>query len=171
MLTRHPVAVVPPHVTVVTGYGGRWNKRKAEAMSNADAAMSTMAHRRPHFHESEQVRPTFESPRPLPCHPLRLNLALSLLLRWLILARFPQMMGGGATTSCHHICAFFGEFGFTVQFVLAVLSFSALIFKRFQVRNTLLSSSPPVVACFSQTARHARRRRRGDQSKYSGSTR
>ncbi|EKX35017.1 hypothetical protein GUITHDRAFT_155592 [Guillardia theta CCMP2712] len=33
---------------------------------------------------------------------------------------------------CHAICDFFGSFGFFVQFVLAVLSFSALIVKRNQ---------------------------------------
>jgi hypothetical protein len=42
------------------------------------------------------------------------------------------MLAGGAASSsagCHNICAFFGSFGFFVQAVLAVLSFSALIFK------------------------------------------
>ena len=33
---------------------------------------------------------------------------------------------------CHSICDFFGSFGFMVQAVLAVLSFSALIVKRYQ---------------------------------------
>mmetsp|Transcript_29780 Transcript_29780/g.60131 ORF Transcript_29780/g.60131 Transcript_29780/m.60131 type:complete len:248 (+) Transcript_29780:56-799(+) len=33
---------------------------------------------------------------------------------------------------CHHICDFFGTFGFFVQFILAIVSFSALIVKRYQ---------------------------------------
>lgn len=33
---------------------------------------------------------------------------------------------------CHHICDFFGTFGIFVQFILSIVSFSALIVKRFQ---------------------------------------
>mmetsp|Transcript_84812 Transcript_84812/g.137551 ORF Transcript_84812/g.137551 Transcript_84812/m.137551 type:complete len:242 (+) Transcript_84812:92-817(+) len=33
---------------------------------------------------------------------------------------------------CHAICDFFGSFGFFVQFILALFSFSALIIKRYQ---------------------------------------
>lgn len=52
----------------------------------------------------------------------------------------PNIAGG---TTCHHICAFFGEFGFMVQFVLAFFSFSALILKRFQV--------PPLIKTVAST--------------------
>ena len=150
-------------------------------MSNADIAMSTMAHRRPHFHDSQEVLifpPPPPTSRSLPWHNLPGTIQCRLGSHS---PSLPQMVGGEATTSCHHICAFFGEFGFTVQFVLAFLSFSALIFKRYQVRNLrptqAWSLSREVFRRYSLRAKgvpltngagHTCRKRRGDRSKYFG---
>ena len=113
------------HLTVE----GVWSNHEQRGHSHVDDGTKASALSR--FTRGSNLLPPPPTSRYLPWHkspwhnPMSPRLSPSL----------PQMVGGEATTSCHHICAFFGEFGFTVQFVLAFLSFSALIFKRYQVRN------------------------------------